>query len=191
MEGCLITFIGPSGVGKSAILERINLRYPGLISKSISTTTRIKRTDESDLDFHFRSREEFVEMIANDELLEYNNYVGNYYGTRFDDILPLLDEGKIVVKIIEVNGLVSVGNSDKLKGYEHVAIFIDAPSRSEREKRIRDRGDLSDGEIIARMKTGDDELRFYFENKEYFDHYVMNGNLEEAVGEVLGIIRNL
>ena len=135
MEGCLITFIGPSGVGKSVILNRLIERYPELINRSISTTTRKKRPNEDDSDFYFKTKEEFLEMIDNGEFLEYNNYVGNYYGTSFESILPFLDEGKNVFKVIEVNGLKSIKDSARMNSRKHISIFINTPSREERENR--------------------------------------------------------
>lgn len=189
MKGCLITFIGPSGVGKSEVLNQIDEKLPGLLSRSISTTTRIKRPEETDEDYHFIEEGKFHEMIANEDFLEYNNYVGNYYGTSFDSVIPLLEEGKKVIKVIEVNGLKAIKDSIKMKGVPHIAIFINAPSRAERENRIRGRGKLPEGEIIARMETGDKELEFFQRYRSYFDHYIVNDNLDRAVEGVLEIIR--
>jgi guanylate kinase len=191
MEGCLITFIGPSGVGKSVILNRIVEKYPELVNRSISTTTRKKRPDEDDSDFYFKTKEEFLEMINNGEFLEYNDYVGNYYGTSFGSILPLLDGGKNVFKVIEVNGLKSIKDSARMNSRRHISIFINAPSRDERENRIRNRGKLSEEEIIARLKTGDEELKFYYANERYFNHYIVNDDLDSALEQILNIIRGI
>ena len=191
MEGCLITFIGPSGVGKSVILNRLIERYPELINRSISTTTRKKRPNEDDSDFYFKTKEEFLEMIDNGEFLEYNNYVGNYYGTSFESILPFLDKGKNVFKVIEVNGLKSIKDSARMTSRKHISIFINTPSREERENRIRNRGKLSEEEIIARLKTGDEELKFYYANERYFNHYIVNDDLDSALEQILNIIRGI
>ena len=191
MEGCLITFIGPSGVGKSVILNRLIERYPELINRSISTTTRKKRPNEDDSDFYFKTKEEFLEMIDNGEFLEYNNYVGNYYGTSFESILPFLDKGKNVFKVIEVNGLKSIKDSARMNSRKHISIFINTPSREERENRIRNRGKLSEEEIIARLKTGDEELKFYYANERYFNHYIVNDDLDSALEQILNIIRGI
>ena len=191
MEGCLITFIGPSGVGKSVILNRLIERYPELINRSISTTTRKKRPNEDDSDFYFKTKKEFLEMINNGEFLEYNDYVGNYYGTSFESILPFLDEGKNVFKVIEVNGLKSIKDSARMNSRKHISIFINTPSRGERENRIRNRGKLSEEEIIARLKTGDEELKFYYSNERYFNHYIINDDLDSALEQILNIIRGI
>ena len=191
MEGCLITFIGPSGVGKSVILNRLIERYPELINRSISTTTRKKRPNEDDSDFYFKTKKEFLEMINNGEFLEYNDYVGNYYGTSFESILPFLDEGKNVFKVIEVNGLKSIKDSARMNSRKHISIFINTPSRGERENRIRNRGKLSEEEIIARLKTGDEELKFYYANERYFNHYIINDDLDSALEQILNIIRGI
>ncbi len=192
MKGCLITFIGPSGVGKSEILNVIEERFPDLLTRAVSTTTRIVRDGEVEgRDFYFVDENVFHRKIAEGNFIEYNNYVGNYYGTSFDSIIPLIEDGKKVIKVIEVNGLKAVKDSEKMNGINHIAIFINAPSRDEREARIRGRGKLPEGEILARLKTGDDELAFYGDNVEYFDHYIINDNLDKAVEEVLEIIQKV
>lgn len=192
MNGCLITFIGPSGVGKSEILNEIEKRFPDLLTRTVSTTTRKIRPGEiHGRDFHFIDDNRFHMMIADGEFLEYNNYVGNYYGTRISNIVPLLIGGKKVVKVIEVNGLRAIKESEKMRGLNHISIFINAPSRVEREKRIRNRGKLTEGEILARLETGDKEIEFFQINRRYFDHYVVNNDLDGAVEEVLEIIQKL
>tara|TARA_Y100000034_G_C6643597_1_gene281425 strand:- start:13 stop:588 length:576 start_codon:yes stop_codon:yes gene_type:complete len=191
MEGWLITFIGPSGVGKSVILNKIIEEYPELFNRSISTTTRKKRPDEDDSNFYFKTKEEFLEMINNGEFLEYNNYVGEYYGTSFESIFPFLDKGKNVFKVIEVNGLKAIKDSEGMNSRKHISIFINTISRNERENRIRNRGKLPEEEIIARLKTGDDELKFYYDNEKYFDYYIVNDDLDFAVEQILNIIRDL
>ena len=93
MEGSLITFIGPSGVGKSEILNKIEERFPDLLTRAVSTTTRKIRLGEVEgRDFYFLDDGSFHNKIADGQFLEYNNYVGNYYGTSFESIIPLLEE---------------------------------------------------------------------------------------------------
>ena len=135
-RGLLIVFSGPSGVGKGTVRalfadrEELNLAY------SISMTSRRKREGETDgVEYHFVSREEFERAIANDELLEYAEFVGNYYGTPKAYVEKLRDEGKNVLLEIEVEGASIV----KEKCPDALSIFLIPPSMEELEKRIRGR----------------------------------------------------
>lgn len=135
-RGLLIVFSGPSGVGKGTVRalfadrEELNLAY------SISMTSRSKREGETDgVEYHFVSREEFERAIANDELLEYAEFVGNYYGTPKAYVEKLRDEGKNVLLEIEVEGASIV----KEKCPDALSIFLIPPSMEELEKRIRGR----------------------------------------------------
>lgn len=192
MKGCLITFIGPSGVGKTEILNQINKIDPDLLCKAISATTRNIRSGEiNGEDMHFKTKDEFLELIEKGKFMEFNTYAGDYYGTSFSSILPLIDSGKKVIKIIDVNGLKSVKDSKLMEGKTHISIFINAPSKNERERRIRTRGILPEEEIKDRISIGDDELKFFENNKRYFDHFIINDNLSEATKKILEIIRTL
>lgn len=102
--GMLIVLSGPSGSGKGTILGRLLQRRTDTVV-SVSATTRAPRPGEQDgVSYFFRSRAEFEEMIARDELLEYAEYNGNYYGTPAPAIDRWLREGKNVVLEIEVKG---------------------------------------------------------------------------------------
>ena len=135
-RGLLIVFSGPSGVGKGTVRalfadrEELNLAY------SISMTSRPMRPGETDgVEYHFVSREEFEKAIANDELLEYAEFVGNYYGTPKAYVEKLRDEGKNVLLEIEVQGASIV----KEKCPDALSIFLIPPSMEELERRIRGR----------------------------------------------------
>jgi len=107
-RGLLIVFSGPSGVGKGTVRAKIfesdnNFEY------SVSMTTRKQRPGEVDgKDYYFRTRDEFEEMIRNGQMLEYAEYVGNYYGTPLTYVNQTLDEGKDVFLEIEVQGALQV-----------------------------------------------------------------------------------
>ena len=135
-RGLLIILSGPSGVGKGTIRKyfennrKLNLAY------STSMTTREPRNGEIDgKDYFFTTREKFQEAVRNGELLEYAEFVGNFYGTPLSEVERLRDEGKNVLLEIEVQGAKQV----QKKCPEAISIFIIPPSMDELEKRIRGR----------------------------------------------------
>ena len=135
-RGLLVVLSGPSGVGKGTIRD-LFIRRPELnLTFSISMTTRGQRAGEVDgVDYYFVSRERFEEAISKDELLEYAEFVGNYYGTPIAEVERLRDLGKNVVLEIEVQGAIQI----KEKCPDALTIFVVPPSMEELERRIRGR----------------------------------------------------
>ena len=135
-RGLLIVFSGPSGVGKGTVRAKIfesenNFEY------SVSMTTRKQRPGEVDgKDYYFRTRDEFEEMIRNGQMLEYAEYVGNYYGTPLTYVNQTLDEGKDVFLEIEVQGALQV----KEKVPDGVFVFLTPPDLEELRGRLVGRG---------------------------------------------------
>tara|TARA_Y100000034_G_C6808617_1_gene363294 strand:- start:469 stop:1032 length:564 start_codon:yes stop_codon:yes gene_type:complete len=186
--------VGPAGVGKNKILEAIQEKYPNLLSRSISHTTRAQRTEEiNGKDYHFVTTEQFKELIENNALIEYDIHAGRYYGTSFSSLIPLLESGKDTMKIINIYGIKSLRELESFKNQKHIAIFINSPSKEESEKRLRDREDINmtEEEIQERMKIGDEEIKFYHNNQHYFNHYIINDILDETVEEIVSIIKNV
>ena len=154
-RGLLIVFSGPSGVGKGTVRslfadrEELNLAY------SISMTSRAMRPGETDgVEYHFVSREEFEQAIANDELLEYAEFVGNYYGTPKAFVEKLRDEGKNVLLEIEVEGASIV----KEKCPDALSIFLIPPSMEELERRIRGRKTEPEEVVQQRLAKAQREM---------------------------------
>lgn len=182
-RGQLIILSGPSGVGKSTIVKRVMEQYPNL-RFSVSATTREIRPGEVDgVSYYFVSREQFMDMIARDELLEHAEYVGNCYGTPAKPIDEALDFGYDILLDIEVQGALQV----KAKRPEAVSVFILAPSFDELERRLVSRGDTAPDKIQKRLETA---------RKEYavapqYDYLVVSetGKVEEAADEILSIIK--
>ena len=135
-RGLLVVLSGPSGVGKGTIRD-LFIRRPELnLTFSISMTTRGQRAGEVDgVDYYFVSRERFEEAISKDELLEYAEFVGNYYGTPIAEVERLRDLGRNVVLEIEVQGAIQI----KEKCPDALTIFVVPPSMEELERRIRGR----------------------------------------------------
>lgn len=155
-KGLLIILSGPSGVGKGTVRkyfekdERLNLTY------STSMTTRKPRKGEVDgRDYFFSTRKEFEEAIKQGELLEYAEFVGNYYGTPLKEVERLRNEGKNVILEIEVQGACQVQE----KCPDAVSIFIIPPSMEELEKRIRGRQTEAEEIVQQRLAKATQEMK--------------------------------
>ena len=180
-KGKLFIFSGPSGIGKDTVLKEI-VNSCDDIKLSISSITRNMREGEVEGEkYHFISKEEFQELIKNDELLEYNEYVGNFYGTPKAPVLKWLDEGFNVILEIDVNGAFKV----KEKMPEAIMVFMLPTSFDVLRHRLEIRGTETEAVIQKRLKQAAKEISFA---KEY-DYLFFNDVLEEAVSDFKSIIR--
>ena len=181
-RGLLIVLSGPSGVGKGTVRAAIFSKGEQKFVYSISATTRQPRTGETDgVDYFFKTREEFEQMIQNKQLLEYAEYVGNYYGTPLEYVENTLAQGKDVFLEIDVQGAIQVRELMP----EGVFIFLTPPDLNELESRIVNRGTDSDEVIAKRMKTAREEL----ELMKYYDYSVVNDTVDNAVQKIEAIIQ--
>ena len=176
-KGLLIVFSGPSGVGKGTILSRIINDEDLNLAYSVSMTTRSPREGEVDgVNYFFVTRERFQQAIANDELLEYAQFVGNYYGTPMAYVEKMREEGKNVILEIEVQGAKQI----IAKCADATSIFITPPSLEELERRIRGRKSESDEVITARIEKARQELL----ETDIYECVVCNDDLDKAVRDV-------
>ena len=151
-KGILAIISGFSGAGKGTVVNRLLEKESYAVS--ISATTRKPRTGEVDgQNYFFRTKDEFEKMIANEQLIEYAEYVGNYYGTPKDYVFKKLDEGFDVILEIEMQGALKV----KEKFPETALIFITPPSADELKKRLVGRGTETAEQIEKRMSRAVDE----------------------------------
>ena len=181
-RGLLIVLSGPSGVGKGTVRAAIFSKGEQKFVYSISATTRKPRTGETDgVDYFFKTREEFEHMIQNKQLLEYAEYVGNYYGTPLEYVENTLATGKDVFLEIDVQGAIQVRELMP----DGVFIFLTPPDLNELESRIVNRGTDSDEVIAKRMKTAREEL----ELMKYYDYSVVNDTVDNAVQKIEAIIQ--
>ena len=181
-RGLLIVLSGPSGVGKGTVRAAIFSKGEQKFVYSISATTRQPRTGETDgVDYFFKTREEFEQMIQNKQLLEYAEYVGNYYGTPLEYVENTLAKGKDVFLEIDVQGAIQVRELMP----DGVFIFLTPPDLNELESRIVNRGTDSDEVIAKRMKTAREEL----ELMKYYDYSVVNDTVDSAVQKIEAIIQ--
>jgi len=180
-EGILFVLSGPSGVGKGTVRKAIMEEEPNDLHYSISVTTRKPREGEVDgVDYFFKTKEQFEEMIKNNELLEWAEYVGNYYGTPIDYVKKTLAKGKDVLLEIEVQGALQV----KRHFSDAVFIFLMPPSLSELRKRIVSRGTETDDLIDHRLVVAKEEI----ELMKHYDYIVENDEVELARNRIKSIV---
>ncbi|OFI50007.1 guanylate kinase [Floricoccus tropicus] len=180
-RGLLIVFSGPSGVGKGTVRKEIFEGHGHDFDYSVSMTTRPQRPGEVDgVDYFFRTREEFEEMIKNGQMLEYAEYVGNYYGTPLTYVNETLDSGKDVFLEIEVQGALQV----KEKVPDGVFIFLTPPDLDELRDRIVGRGTDSIDVIDQRMEKAREEIKLMSE----YDYAVVNDEVSKAAERVKKIV---
>ena len=182
-KGTLVLFSGPSGVGKDTVLE-IVLNKDKTLKKSVSCTTREIRENEVDgKDYYFISVPDFEQMIDNNEVLEYAKYGKNLYGTPKAPVDKWLDEGKIVILKIEVQGAVNI----KKLYPDAVGIFILPPSMDELENRLRSRATEKEEDILKRLEIARNEIQ----QSNNYDYLVINDDLDRASENVLEILHNI
>ncbi len=180
-KGILIVVSGFSGAGKGTIMKQLLQQYPEHYALSISATTRKPRTGETDgVEYFFRTREQFEEMIAKGELIEYAQYVENYYGTPQAYVNDQLAAGKDVILEIEIQGALKV----KEKFPQTLLMFVSAPSAEELKNRLEGRGTEDMDTIRARLGRAVEESQ----GIENYDYIVINDRLEKCVEEIHAIV---
>jgi len=180
-KGILIVLSGPSGVGKGTVRKAIFSQENTRFEYSISMTTRKPRTGEVDgVDYFFKTKEEFEDLIQQGKLLEYAEFVGNYYGTPVDYVRETLDKGKDVFLEIEVQGAHQV----RQKFPDGLFIFLAPPSLSELKNRIVTRGTESEDIINNRLNVAKEEI----EMMHLYDYVVENDEIEHAVEKINAIV---
>lgn len=180
MQGKLIVISGPSGVGKSTVVKNVMSRC-GNLQFSVSATTRPMRPGEVDgKNYFFVNKTQFQEMIDAQALLEYAEYVGNYYGTPEAPLNEALAQGRDILLDIEVQGALNV----KRRRPDAVLIFMLAPSFQEIERRLTGRGDTAPDLIRNRLERA----RWEYTQAPQYDYLVVNDNVERAVAEIEAIL---
>ena len=182
MAGLLLVVSGPSGAGKDTVLHEA-FKNREDIFYSISATTRSMRSNEENgKHYYFMEKDEFEAKIANGEMLEYAEYVGNYYGTPMDSVESNLEKGNNVVLKIEVQGAAEV----KKKCPACVMIFILPPSFDELVHRLKERN--TDDERTTEKRIG--EARNEIEKIGAYDYLIINDDYKEAANTLNKIIEN-
>lgn len=178
--GLLVVVSGPAGVGKGTIVRKMMENDPKFVY-SISATSRLPRATETEgRNYYFKTREQFEEMIKNEELIEWVEYCGNYYGTPRSLVCSEIEKGNVVILEIEVDGALNV----KRMFPDCILCFIIPPDFSELEKRLRGRGTDTEESITKRLSRAKEEFKLI---KEY-DYLILNDSIENAAQRFFSIV---
>ena len=173
-KGKLVVISGFSGAGKGTLMKALMKEYGDSYALSVSATTRNPRPGEMDgVDYFFVTKDKFEQMIAEDALIEYAQYVGNYYGTPKEYVQQQLDLGKNVILEIEIQGALKI----KEKFPDTVLMFVTAPNANELKNRLVGRGTETPEVIAARLSRACEESM----GMEKYDYLVINDTLENGI----------
>ena len=173
---------GFSGAGKTTVRGNILKKIPGS-RFSLSVTTRQSRVDEQDgIDYHFVTKEKFDRMVEKNELLEWEEVHGNYYGTPLDPVLDAASKPGLLIFDVDVYG----GLSIKKQYPEAILVFLKAPDFNELKERLANRLTDNPEAIEQRLQRIPKEEKL---SKQY-DYIIINDILEQTTNEICGIIRN-
>ncbi len=181
-KGILSIVSGFSGAGKGTVMKALLGKYDNY-ALSISATSRAPRVGEQEgREYFYKTVEQFEEMIKNEELIEYAQYVGNYYGTPKAYVEQMLSEGKDVILEIELQGALQV----KAKMPDTVLIFVTPPSADELKRRLIGRGTEDMATIEARLRRAAEEADYM----PRYDYILINDELDVCVDELHSLIQS-
>lgn len=182
-KGILVAFSGFAGSGKGTIMKELLKQYPDEYALSISATTRMPRPEEEDgREYFFKTKEEFEELIHNNQMLEYANYVGNYYGTPKSYVQQKLQEGFDVILEIETQGALKV----KRQFPDTLLVFVTPPDADTLYQRLTGRNTEDAVTIAKRMNQANIEASIM----DQYDYWVVNETVSDCVNLVHSIIQN-
>ncbi|NLN56067.1 MAG: guanylate kinase [Clostridiales bacterium] len=180
-KGLLIVISGPAGVGKGTVIKKLLEKEDYVYS--VSVTTRKPRPGEADgVSYYFVGKEEFQKKINTGEMLEYAEYVGNFYGTPRSFVTRMLDQGKNVVLEIDTAGALQI----KRQMPDALLVFISPPSMEDLEQRLRGRGTEDEASIEKRLDAAKKELALISK----YDYVVINDDneWEKTANEIESIV---
>ncbi len=181
-KGRVFIISGPSGSGKDTLLKILFERYPNM-KFSISSITRPMREGEVEGEkYNFISKESFLSMLANDELLEHNEFVGNFYGTPKKPVMDAVSSGEDIIIEVDVNGAAQI----REKMPEVISIFIMPPSLEVLKARLSGRGTETKALVEKRLNAALDEIR----RAEEYNYIIVNDVLEEAIEDITTVINS-
>lgn len=179
----ILVISAPSGTGKTTIAEALDKQIKDIELITTFTTRKPRPGEQDSHDYHFVVPIKFKEMIDNNDLAEWAEVYGNYYGTPKKDIISAIKKGKTALLIIDTQG----GRSIKKRFPEAVLIGILPPSIKEQERRIRERsGNVSEQEIQRRLEAAKEERKIILSQ---YDLRFINKNLENTIKNIVMAIR--
>jgi len=182
-KGAILLISGPSGCGKSSLLKELYKVVTNYYF-SISTTTRSARNGEKDgVDYFFVTKEEFLKDIDKNNFLEWAEVHGNYYGTSLIPINKALEESKLVIFDIDVQGFEQV-----IKKLEDITttVFITTPSIKELEKRLYSRDTDNKDTIEKRIINAKKEIEYI----DKYDYFIVNDDLQIAANQLISVAQS-
>lgn len=181
--GKLIVLTGPSGVGKGTLLQQLLHQCPDLYL-AVSATTRAPRGGEVDgQHYYFLTREQFQDRIRQNQLLEWAEYAGNFYGTLREPVIQAIENGQKVILEIELVGARLI----RQKVPSAFQIFVKPPSLADLETRIRERGQESEGAIARRL----DQAKIELAAADEFDFQLVNDDFDTALQQLKAKVLSL
>ena len=176
-RGLAVVVSGPSGAGKTTVCRRLIAEYG--YERSISATTRAPRAGERDgVDYHFMTRERFLEGVRRGEFLEHSEHFDNLYGTPKEPVVRALQEGRTIILEIDINGAQQV--MERLPEQGRFCIFLTAPDAREQERRLRSRHTEGEAAVRTRLQRAEMEIARGLR----YDGRVANDVVERTVLEV-------
>jgi guanylate kinase len=181
-EPKLLVLAGPSGTGKSTLLKRLFGEYPDLFGFSVSHTTRAPRpSEEHGKHYYFTNWESMKRDIDEGKFIEHAIYSGNHYGTSIQAVMSILDQGKVCVLDIDMQGVKAIKNHKTLAPRSFY-LFIMPPSLRALEERLRSRNSETDESLERRMVIAKEEIA-YAKLPNSYDSIIVNDDLDHAYEE--------
>lgn len=183
-KGHLFIISGPSGVGKTVIMDRLRKRMPSLGRIITYTTRELRPGEKNGVHYHFVDESTFRNMVAENDFLEWAQVHANHYGTPKSDTIRRMKKGEHLALIIDVQGALTI----KQQMPEAVLIFIEPESIDVLEKHLRSRKGMDEADIARRLTNSRKEL----EKRALYDYSVINreGHIDETVRNIAKIIES-
>ncbi len=182
-EKYLFVVSGAAGTGKDSVVSALRKAHPE-IEKTVSATTRSPRPGEQEgVDYYYRTKEQFQQLIDQDEVVEHNFFNGNYYGTLKEEVNKRLNAGKLVVMVIDVHGAANIRRMYP----GATTIFLLPPSTQELERRLRGRGTETEESIRERLEIARNELA----QQDKFTLKLVNDEVDACAARLYDVICQL